>query len=126
MEEQTVTRTYYSAAAGLICWATPPQRVFEAGETKVLDGKQVSFTPQADNFGRFVTTDPEIIKYLDWRAKEVGDVFDGNEYTKRTTPPEVRAKQQERVIFEQNRLIADLQGQIAESVREGNAKSPKK
>jgi len=113
--EQQAVRTFYSKSAAFVCWATSPTRVFDdTGMSKVLDGKQINFTPQADGFGRFVTDDPEMIAYLDQRTKEIGDVFDGGEYQRRTTPPDVRIAQQERELTESNRLIDELRRRNSE------------
>ncbi|HUT24221.1 MAG TPA: hypothetical protein VM492_07775 [Sumerlaeia bacterium] len=123
--EQQAVRTFYSKSAAFTCWATSPKRVFDdAGMSKVLDGKQINFTPQADGFGRFVTDDPEMIAYLDQRMKEVGDIFDGAEYQRRTTPPDVRIAQQERELTENNRLIEQLRRENAEL--QGGEKSRRK
>ena len=124
-QEQQAVRTFYSKSAAFTCWATPSKRVFgDNGVTQVIDGKSVSFTPQADGFGRFVTDDPEVIAYLEKRSAEVGDVFDGAEYQRRTTPLDVQVAQQQRELTEQNRLIEDLRRRNAEL--EGGQKSARR
>ena len=124
-QDQQAVRTFYSSSAAFTCWATPPKRIFDdTGVSKVLDGKQINFTPQADGFGRFVTDDPDMIAYLDKRMTEIGDIFDGAEYQRRTTPPDVRIAQQERELTESNRLIEELRRRNAEL--EAGQRSPAK
>lgn len=116
-------RVYYSQSANLICWATEPRRVIEDGQSKVLDGKKVAFDSQGDGFGRLVTTDPEIIAYLDRRVAEVRDVFGAQEYTRLNTPVDVQLAQKDRQIEEQNRLLLSYQEQIAQAARDRQRKS---
>lgn len=115
------TKTYYSTAAGLIVNINVGRRIIEeGGTTKMVDQKVAEFTPLGDKYGRLVTSDPEVIRIMDARMASLGDVFDGNEYTRRTTPAEVRNKMLERqnaelaaenkrILDDHNRLLAKLE-----------------
>lgn len=114
------TKTYYSTAAGLIVNINVGRRIIEeGGTTKMVDQKIAEFSPLGDKYGRLVTSDPEVIKAMDSRMATLGDVFDGNEYTRRTTPAEVRNKMLEgenarlaaenkRIVEDHNRLLTSL------------------
>jgi hypothetical protein len=118
MSPQTSTepKTYYSAAAGLIVNINVGRRIIEpGGTTAMVDQKIAEFQPIGDGFGRLATSDPEVIAKLDARALEHGDVFDGTEYARRTTPAEVRLKLAEqentRIMNDYNRLLAKVQAE---------------
>lgn len=115
------SRTFYSKSGSLTFWAGKPTRIFEEGVSKVLDPPQIQFSRLADGFGVFTTDDPVLIEALEKRAREAGDVFDGGEYQKRTTPADVRIEQQEREIEEQNRLITSLRAQVAQREQQQRA-----
>lgn len=109
MEKQT----FYSAAAGLIVQVNVGRRIIEeGGTTKMVDQKVAEFTPIGDGYGRLVTADPELIEKLTARMATVGDVFDGQEYVRRTTPAEMRLAMRDadynRVLGDYNRLLADI------------------
>jgi hypothetical protein len=122
IQNETKPRIYYSSAANMIININKGRRVMEDnGVTKMVDQKLAEFTPQADGYGRLVTTDPEIIAKLDARmAAGYTDVFEAAEYNRRTTPVEIRLKMMEtehqRVIADNNRLLAMLkeQGKVPE------------
>jgi hypothetical protein len=108
------SKTYYSAAAGLIVNINVGHRVIEpGGTTAMVDQKIAEFQPIGDGFGRLSTSDPEVMAKLDARALAHGDVFDGVEYARRTTPAEVRLKMAEsenaRILNDYNRLLAKVQ-----------------
>lgn len=123
MTPEPVTKTYYSAAAGLIVNINVGRRIIEeGGTTKMVDQKIAEFTPMGDKYGRLVTSDPEVIRVMDTRMATLGDVFDGKEYTRRTTPAEVRNRMLEtemadlradhaRIVEDHNRLLASLSEQ---------------
>lgn len=105
--------TFYSVAANFIVSMSPGKRVFEGGQSKVVDSKVLEFQPQGDGYGKLTTSDPEEIQFLSTRMTTVGDVFNGDEYTRRTTPAEIRLRMKEtenqRLIEENNRLLRQLQ-----------------
>jgi hypothetical protein len=108
-------RTFYSEARGLIATIETPKRVIEDGMSKVLGGRTVQFTPMGrDRFGMLTTSDPEVIAALE----KMPDVFDEQEFNRRSVPAEKRAEFAERKIEQQNRLIADLQAKVA--AQQGN------
>lgn len=111
--EETV-RTFYSKCGNLICYLEKPKRVIENGQATVLEGPRIEFSPQADGYGRFVTSDSLNIAFLEKRARETGDIFDGATYDRLTTPPEVRNAQLERQITANNSLIEQLKSQLGE------------
>lgn len=110
--EQTQPRTFYSSIGGLIVNINNGHRITENGQSKVVGQKIAEFVPQGDGYGRLVTTDAEIIEKLDTRMGVTGDVFDAAEYSRRTTPAEIRLKQvqdeHQRLVTEHNRLLAML------------------
>lgn len=106
-------KVFYAKSANLICYPERPQRIFENGQSAVLEGSKIEFSPQADGFGRYVTDEAKEIAYLEKRAREVGDILTPEMYSRETTPPEVRNAQLERHISTQNSLIAQLQEKIA-------------
>ena len=103
-------RTYYSPRGGLTITANPGSRIPSAdGRVYLVGFKEIAFLPQADGWGRFTTSDPELIAFLDARMEKQDDVFDAAAYTERTTPPQIRAQQAERElqrkITENNELL---------------------
>jgi hypothetical protein len=115
-------RTFYSNSSGLTI--SPPGMKGEFkeidGETKRVGETIIQFVPMGNHrlaggkeFGYFVTENEREIAYLEKRAAEVGDVFDEKEYNRVSTPPEIRAEQATRKLEDQNRLIEQLQAQIA-------------
>jgi hypothetical protein len=115
-------KTFYSSSGNLICYLEKPRRVIENGQSVVLDGPRIEFSPQGDNFGRYVTSDPQEIAYLEKRSREVKDVFGGDTYIKLTTPAEVRNAQLERQISTQNALILDLEKRAAAAEAKSQAR----
>lgn len=118
MQPNTETKTFYSAAAGLVININIGRRVMEGSTTKVVDQKVAEFTPMPDNFGRLVTSDPEVIAKLEARMAG-GDtgIFDAVEYQRRTTPADIRLKmlqdEHARLVSDHNRLLAQIeQGKI--------------
>jgi len=109
----TESHTFYSAAAGLIVNINLGRRIIEeGGTTKLVDQKIAEFSPIGDGYGRLVTTDPEVIAKLGARSADKGDVFDGAEYLRRTTPAEKRLETLQadhaRLLEDHNRLLAKL------------------
>jgi hypothetical protein len=88
------------------------QAIGPTGLLQRTNVKLIEFYPQGDNYGRLVTDDPEVIKFLNKRVEEVGDVFGPQEYTRRTTPMEQRIRQMEdslqRTIQDRDRLEQEL------------------
>lgn len=104
-------KVFFSSCASLIVSVTKGnmQRGAE-GEFRRVNEKLVQFQDNGDGgYGRYMTDDKDEIAYLEKRAAEVGDVFGHEEFTKRTTPPEIRLKQMERELEESNKIIADMQ-----------------
>jgi hypothetical protein len=112
--EKRAPVTFYSAAAGLIVNINNGRRIIEeGGTTRMVDQKIAEFVPIGDGFGRLVTADPEVIDKLTSRMGTTGDVFNGAEYTRRTTPADVQLKMRDaeyaRLLEDHNRLLAKLQ-----------------
>lgn len=114
-------RTYYSPNGGLTICVNQGKRVLAGDGRMYLEGhKEARFMPQADNWGRLTTKDPEVIEFLDERMKRGDtDVFDVDAYVERTTPAHIRAKQAQeaakRAISDQNRLlqkVVELEAQL--------------
>lgn len=103
--------TFFSSSSCLALNVSIGKVVPMDGEFKRIGQKVAEFTPigAADSFGRLTTSDPEIIAFLRKRMNTLGDVFDAQEYGRRTTPVEQRLAMSEtekdRVVTENNRLI---------------------
>ena len=110
--QQPERRVFYSRNAGLCISANKGKKVMIDGELKRDGEKMIEFIPQPDNFGQFVTEDPELIEFLDRRAATVGDVILPEKYGELTTPLEIRNKELKdanaRVIEDNNRLLKML------------------
>lgn len=117
---QTDRQTFYSYAPNLSISANKgKERLQEGGTYRRVGEKLIQFTDTGDGYedekgihkplGRFVTDDPELIKFLEDRIAVTGDVIDQKEYNRLIVPPAEREAKMQRQIEEQNRLIADLQ-----------------
>lgn len=129
--EQLTSRTYYSVHGSLIVSINNGRRITEAssGLSRIVDQKVVEFTQMADGYGKLITSDPEVIAKMDARMEVLNsDVFDGTEYTRRTTPVELQIQQlqaenrrlrgeTERAVIDQNRLLAKLNAESKASPR---------
>lgn len=106
--ENTEEEYFFSAAGNLGICINPGRKVMGEGNVLVNVGyKFIQFTQQRDGFGRLATKDPEVKSALRKRT----DVFDTAEYERRSTPPEVRAKNLEasnRMLIEENALLKKL------------------
>lgn len=85
--------------------------------------KEIRFNPQADNWGRFTTSDPELIEFLDARmARNTGDVVSPEAYNEQTTPAHIRAKMAQeaaqRAVTDNNRLLQKVQELEAQLARQ--------
>lgn len=125
MEEQATgqavqPQAFYSQRGALTFYApvelgsrATVKRIFgSSGLTEMIEGPMIQFHPQADGFGMYVTSDPVEIAALEDRKATVGDIFDGAEYSRRTTPADVQVQQAQRQIESQNVLIQDLQKRL--------------
>jgi hypothetical protein len=111
---------YFSRSAALIVNVSKGRRISENGESKIVDQKVAEFSPLGDGFGRLITRDPEVIALLEKRILDQGqnsDVFKAAEYSRRTTPPEVRIKlleeEHQRTLTENNRLLQQIRDKEA-------------
>lgn len=112
--EQSKARVFYTqGAAALAVPINRPMRVLENGNSKVIGGDYIEFTPMGFNsdFGMIVTSNPDAIAVLEKRP----DVFDAAELNRRMMTPDARAKKLEadntRLVQENNRLLALLKNQ---------------
>lgn len=115
VQAPTQPQVFYSRSANLILHSNVGRQAMQDGHVVRLDEKMIEFTATGDGFGRYVTTDPEEIAYLERQMIAGGDVFDASEYNRRTTPPEVQLRimqgEHERLLRDHNRLLAELQQQ---------------
>lgn len=102
---------YYSKSQALYICLRVGKKELVDGEMKTGEGKYAQFTPIGDGFGRFYSTDPEVIELMDQRVAEVGDVFGPVEYQRRSIPAEKRSEMLERELSQANELIAKLQAE---------------
>ena len=131
------SKTYYSTAANLTCWAGKPQVVIENGHRAVQEAPMIQFHPFvsagqgiSDSYGMFVTDDPAIQAYLDARIAEAKargatcDILDAESFNNAMQPMEVKIKSMEstindlmRKIESNNALIETLKKQEAKQGR---------
>jgi hypothetical protein len=112
-------RVFYSKAGGLMVTVKQPEMMIVNGVAQVVGGKIVEFIPQGDKWGRYVTTDPEVIAALEKNPNVVGpDV-----YQDLTTSAEIKLKmerdQTQRLITQNNELLRqldELRGKAAKPV----------
>lgn len=117
--DPTGPRTFYSTAGALTIHMSAGKQVMHEGQLQRMGERIIEFhSSGAETYGRFVTSDPDEIAFLDRRMLEVGDVFGPEEYGRRTIPAEVRASAAEQLVETQqreignlNRILADLQAQ---------------
>lgn len=115
-------RTFYSRASGLVAQVTVGH-LERDGEKMIRVGqKHASFSPiggarseHGGDWGQCITSDAEVIAYLEERAaRPPHDVVDEQGFLRMSAPAAVRDQVNERTIEQKNRLIADLQRQLAE------------
>jgi hypothetical protein len=80
------------------------------GIFKHVGEKLIQFVPLgSEHYGQYVTSDPELIDYLERRCRETGDVMTAQEFEEASTPASVllnRAREENRrLIVERNRLL---------------------
>jgi hypothetical protein len=121
--EAVEPRTYYSRVRALSLHAALGKKVLSDGEVVRLGEKVVEFQPINAEHGQYVTDDPEVIAYLEKRVKEKGDVMTTEQYNEAITPAQVKidylrdkVSAQDRLIEEQNRLIASLRATATSKV----------
>lgn len=104
-------RHYFSKSQSLyICLRVGKKEIVD-GEMRTGEGKYAQFSPIGDGFGRFATSDPEVIQLMDERIEQVGDVFGPEEYQKRSIPAEKRNEILERELKTANDLLAKLRAE---------------
>lgn len=120
-------RTFYSPCANLQIVAGKPKRIMVGGEMEWNYPPEIQFMKMgAESFGRFVTTDPKLIEFLENRMKNANDVFEQEEYDKRTIPADKRndalKSELSRQVDSNNRLLqklAELEQKNAEAKTQG-------
>lgn len=115
----TQIKKYYSEISALII--SPPDlkgRLVQIGdEHRRVDEVIIEFGPMGNSrFGEYETSDQRVIDFLDARIAKVGDVFGEAALKEKLTPMSVKLEDKDRVIEDQNRLIRDLQDQVASQV----------
>lgn len=132
MEQEQEERTWYCKQAGLCIAAIHGTTEITAEGKRIRNGeKHIHFSPvfgggkghMTNGWGTFSTKDPALIAFLEKREAEVGDVVGPEKYKEAMTPAEVREANAKRQIEDQNRLIADLQRQLAAKAAKSTDKS---
>src|SRR5690349_15253433 len=123
IEGNTVTvepKTFYSRSQGLVLHPKKGQRVMVDGQLERVGEVLIEFQPCDIGFGSYTTDDPEIIAWLETRIAKVGDVMSVEQYNDAIMPDDRKVEalrselsEKDRLISEQNRLIANLQRQAA-------------
>lgn len=112
-----MSKSFYSQSQGLCLTVSHGALKEIAGQTVRIGEKWAQFQPAPGpgKFGVCVTEDPDIILFLEKRAAQnPEEIFDEAEYKKRSVPAETRAKESARQLEEANKLIAQLQAQLAD------------
>lgn len=113
-EEAVKPHTYYSPHGRMSMTVNHGKlQLGPDGASRRMGWKIVEFMPQADNWGRFVTDDPEVIAYMERKIAEGSpDIVRPAEYTEKTTPDHIRAREAkvalERTLTENNRLLEKI------------------
>lgn len=105
------TKHYFTKAQNLHINFQAARKELVDGELRSTGSVSAQFTPDGAGFGRFYTDDPALIKFLDARVAEVGDIFGPDEYQKLLVPAEKRAEDLERKLTQANDLIKKLQAE---------------
>lgn len=108
-------KSYYSTSKGLVIRATKGERVVIEGELQRINEKIICFQAINDEHGGYTTSDPDEIRVLDARVRDIKDVMNAEQYNDFIIPDPLKVSQlrqtndqQSRQIEEQNRIIADL------------------
>jgi len=109
---EIVTKNYFSKSAGLTLWPVKSTRAIVDGSSQTIDGSPIEFQNMGNGWGKYSTSDPMEIEFLDARCKRPGDIVTLERYLELTTPPEAKLAQANREISSQNRIIADMQAQL--------------
>lgn len=118
---QTEQREYYSPSRGLVLHPKAGVPVIHNGIVSTeRQGEKIIQFHEFGDFGRYITSDPEEIAFLDSLiAKGRTDILTPDVYNDRITPDGVkisalrqRESDQSRLITEQNKLIAELQAKL--------------
>jgi hypothetical protein len=90
-----------------------------ADGTKARVGEKIiEFQPMGqDRYGRYTTSDQQVIDYLEWRRANIGDIMTAEEYAKEVTPKEIQISDLQRKLDQANSLLAELQKQGKELPR---------
>lgn len=120
-------RTFYSPCANLLIVTGKPKRVMTNGEMEWDYAPEIQFMKMgSESFGRFVTTNPTLIEFLEKRMQTANDVFEQEEYDKRTIPADKRndalKSELSRQVDSNNRLLqklAELEQKNAEAKTQG-------
>ena len=114
-------RTFYSKASGLVAQVNVGRQERDGERIVRVGQKHASFSPiggarseHGGDWGHCITSDPEVIAYLENRAATLGDVFTEQTFMRMSAPAAMREQADTRVIESQNRLIEDLKRQNAE------------
>lgn len=114
-------REFYSTSRGLVLHAKPGKPIIQNGIlSSEREGEKIIQFQEFGDFGRYVTSDPEEIAYLEAQiAKGRTDIILPADYNERITPDHVKVATlknahdvQSRLITEQNKLIQELQARL--------------
>lgn len=103
---------YYSIGQNMYVNVNPGKRVLEEGNVARIGEKGAQFLPNGSGYGVLITSDPEVIAWMDKHIADGNtDIFGQQEYNKRLLTPTQRVETLERKLQEQNELIAKLQSE---------------
>jgi hypothetical protein len=116
---------YYSKSTNLCIQVNPGKEVRDGDTMRRVGQKHIQFAPYGGaryaKWGVARTSDPEVIAFLNKRmAQPNSDIFDYNKFMLLSANPNVTIQDQQRTIGQQNKLIAQLQQQLAEAKQRGS------
>lgn len=119
--QEQVQREYYSTSRGLVLHPNFGKPVMQNGQlSSERQGEKIIQFHEFGDFGRYVTSDPEEIAFLDTQiARGRSDIMTPDVYNDKITPDEIKISalrrahsDSERRISEQNKLIQELQQKL--------------
>lgn len=119
--QEQVQREYYSTSRGLVLHPNSGKSVMQNGQlSSERQGEKIIQFHEFGDFGRYVTSDPEEIAFLDTQiARGRSDIMTPDVYNDKITPDEIKISalrraysDSERRISEQNKLIQELQQKL--------------
>ena len=125
MSQEQAERVFFSRSSNLMISPPGMKGVLTDmgdGRKRMVGGVLIEFSPAiaagagtatgGSSYGTYRTSDPKVIAYMEERERALGDVFGAEKFRELMMAPHELNQEKNRVIEDQNRLIADLKKQI--------------